>query len=58
VRNNLAMLYNATGRTQQALPLLERAAADLESILGPDHPATRDVRDNRDHIAAALATGS
>jgi tetratricopeptide (TPR) repeat protein len=55
VRNNLAMLLHATERTEQALPLLERATADLTSALGADHPATRDVVANRDRIVLVLA---
>jgi hypothetical protein len=50
------MLLQATRRADQALPLLERAAADLTAVLGPDHPATRDVVTNRVRVARVLAT--
>jgi hypothetical protein len=54
VRNNLAMLLDATGRAPEPLPLLEVALADLEAMVGADHPATRDMRANRDRIAAVV----
>ena len=41
--NNLAVLYQGTGRYAEAEPLFERALAIREKALGPDHPdvATR-----------------
>lgn len=45
-RNNLAMSYQAAGRTAKAIPLLERTLADCERVLGADHPDTRAVRVN------------
>ena len=36
--NNLALLYYAQGRYEQALPLYQRALKITEKALGPDHP--------------------
>jgi len=36
----------ADGQRSDAIPLLQRALADSERYLGPDHPMTRTVRDN------------
>jgi tetratricopeptide (TPR) repeat protein len=36
--NNLAALYYAQGKLQEALPLLQRSLAIREKALGPDHP--------------------
>jgi len=58
VRNNRAMLLNATGRDLKALPLLEQAAKDLDAMLGANHPATRDVSANRDRIVKGLRTSA
>jgi tetratricopeptide (TPR) repeat protein len=38
--NNLAELYRAQGKYEQAEPLFQRALAILEQQLGPDHPDT------------------
>ena len=38
--NNLALLYKAQGRREQAEPLYLRALAGMESMLGKDHPKT------------------
>ena len=38
--NNLAGLYQYTGRLAEAEPLYERASAITEKALGPDHPDT------------------
>ena len=36
--NNLAMLYHARGQYAEAAPLLARALAIREKVLGPNHP--------------------
>jgi Tetratricopeptide repeat len=51
-RNSLAYAYQDAGRAAEAITLFERALADLEWVLGPDHPSTVTVRDN---LAAARA---
>jgi tetratricopeptide (TPR) repeat protein len=43
-RNNLAIAYQAAGRTDEAITLYEQALADMERILGPDHPTTLAAR--------------
>jgi Tetratricopeptide repeat len=40
-------------RTAEAIELFERALADCERVLGPDHPLTRGVRRNLDRARAA-----
>jgi hypothetical protein len=52
--NNAGYAKMRVGDFAGALPLLERAVADLELMLGPDHQATADVRRNRDHVRALL----
>ena len=37
-RNNLAVAYQAAGRTAEAIPLFERTLAACERLLGADHP--------------------
>ena len=39
ILNNLAELYRAQGRYEEAEPLYERSRAIAEKALGPDHPA-------------------
>ena len=46
--NNLAQLYKATNRYQQAEPMMRRALKIFENSLGPDHPSTQTVRQNLD----------
>ncbi len=38
--HNLADLYGAQGKYEQAEPLYQRALAIREQVLGPEHPAT------------------
>jgi hypothetical protein len=52
-RASLAAAYYAGGRLMEAVATLERALADCEAYLSPDHPMTRTVRDN---LAAATQT--
>src|SRR5205085_634178 len=40
VLNNLAQLYQATGRPEQAEPLFKRSLEIREAKLGKDHPLT------------------
>jgi hypothetical protein len=41
---NLAELYRASGRTDEAEPLYRRAVAIAEKILGKEHPDTVEMR--------------
>jgi tetratricopeptide (TPR) repeat protein len=45
-RNNLALAYQAIGRTDEAVALHEQALAERERVLGPDHPGTLNSRSN------------
>src|SRR6266567_4580975 len=44
--NNLAELYRAQGNYEQAEPLMKRALAIYEQVLGPLHPDTATIRAN------------
>jgi tetratricopeptide (TPR) repeat protein len=44
--NNLAGLYRAQGKLQEALPLYQRALAIREKALGPNHPNVVSVLTN------------
>ncbi|MBE7384424.1 MAG: tetratricopeptide repeat protein [Leptolyngbya sp. SIO1E4] len=44
--NNLAGLYDAQGRYEEAEPLYTQALTLFEQILGPEHPYTQRVKDN------------
>lgn len=44
-RNNLAMAYQAAGRTADAIPLYERTLAYCERFLDTDHPDTKAARE-------------
>jgi hypothetical protein len=41
---NLAELYRASGRTDEAEPLYRRAVAIAEKVLGKEHPDTVEMR--------------
>jgi tetratricopeptide (TPR) repeat protein len=45
-RNNLALAYQAAGRTAEAITLLEQTTADRVRVLGADHPDTLATRGN------------
>jgi hypothetical protein len=45
-RSNLAVAYQAAGRTDEAVALHEQVLADRERVLGPDHPDTLATRNN------------
>jgi len=45
-RNNLALTYQAAGRLDEAIPLLERTVTDCEQVLGETHPSTLTLRNN------------
>ncbi|GAA3165192.1 hypothetical protein GCM10020001_107750 [Nonomuraea salmonea] len=45
-RNNLAAAYHAAGDVRRATPLLKRALAECERVLGSGHPTTTLVRAN------------
>ena len=45
-RSELANVYLAAGRTDQAITLLERTLADRERVLGAEHPSTVDTRNS------------
>lgn len=55
-RNNLASAYDSTGRTAEAIPLLEQTLADCERVLGADHPTSNTVRRNLAAVAGQRAT--
>jgi len=44
--NNLASLYQASSRFQDAHPLLVEASREAKKVLGHDHPHTRIFRAN------------
>ncbi|WP_260695925.1 tetratricopeptide repeat protein, partial [Streptomyces sp. IB201691-2A2] len=45
-RNNLASSYQQAGRTEESIDLLEQVAADMERLLGGEHPDTLTARAN------------
>jgi hypothetical protein len=45
-RSNLAVAYQAAGRTDAAIALHKQVLADRERVLGPDHPDTDSSRNN------------
>jgi hypothetical protein len=49
-RSHLAAAHIADGRPAAAVPLLQRALADGERYLGPDHQLTRAVRDELEAV--------
>jgi tetratricopeptide (TPR) repeat protein len=49
-RNNLALAYQAAGRTAEAITLHEQTLADRERVLGADHP---DILATRGNLATA-----
>ena len=53
--NNLALLYHAQGKYDQAEPLFKRALDITEKALGPDHPKTKRTKANYMAIKAAIA---
>ena len=44
--NNLAEVYRAEGRWEDAAPLYPRAIAIVEKALGPDHPTLAVLMEN------------
>jgi Tetratricopeptide repeat len=44
--NNLAGLYESTGRYSEAEPLYLRSIQIAETTLGVDHPSTQTIRNN------------
>jgi hypothetical protein len=46
VRGNLALGYQAAGRTNKAIELHEQTFADMTRSLGPGHPNTLTARSN------------
>ena len=45
-RDNLAVAYQAAGRTAEAIKLIEETLKLRETKLGPDHPDTLTSRNN------------
>lgn len=43
---NLALLYHAQGKYDEAEPLYQRSLAIWEKVLGPEHPAVAQSLDN------------
>ena len=54
-RNALAVAYHTSGRTADAIPLVEQTLATRERLLGADHPSTLASRNNL--ARSYLATG-
>ena len=48
--DNLAGLLESEGDNPGAEPLYRRALATAEKALGPDHPTTREIRENLDGL--------
>jgi tetratricopeptide (TPR) repeat protein len=53
VRNSLATVYHAAGRTADAIPLIEQILAARERLLGADHSSVLAARNN---LASAYRT--
>ena len=51
ILNDVAALYQEMGRDRAALPLLQRALAIKERVLGPSHP---DIASSLNKLAIAL----
>ena len=47
-RASLASALYASGRLMEVVAVLQRALADGEHYLGPEHPMTKTLRDNLD----------
>src|SRR6185312_6870565 len=45
-RNDLAAVYESTGRLDEAIGLFERTLADRERVLGAEHPQTLGSRND------------
>ena len=52
-RSNLAAAYQAAGRLDEAIPLLELTLADFEQVLGETHPNTLTSRNNLANVYQA-----
>jgi hypothetical protein len=52
-RCNLALAYYTAGRLSAVVSVLQRALADCERYLGPDHELTQTVRQNLDAATQA-----
>ncbi len=55
--NNLAGLYHAQGKYEQAEPLLVRALAISEQQLGPVHPQTLVIQGNYAYLLRIMRRG-
>ncbi len=55
--NNLALLYNTTGRYEEAEPLFKQAVAIFTAALGPEHPQAKTARDNYDRFLKERSGG-
>jgi Tetratricopeptide repeat len=53
--NNLAGLYESTGRYLEAEPLYVRSLQIAESTLGVDHPNTKTIRENLEILQQELS---
>jgi Tetratricopeptide repeat len=56
--NNLAGLYESTGRYLEAEPLYVRSLQIAENILGANHPNTQIIRENLEIIRQQLSENS
>lgn len=58
VLNNLAVIYQTTGRPREAEPLFLRAMAIMTKLFGPDHPSVVTLQRNVDEMRKKNSTGS
>jgi hypothetical protein len=56
--NNLAGLYEATGRAAEALPLRRRCLAIFKEKLPGEHPYVQGAQQSLERLEAALAAGA
>lgn len=51
---DLALCLKVQGKTKEALPLMQRAEAGLNKTLGPDHPRSKQAKQEREDIEAEI----
>lgn len=54
-KNNLALAYRYAGRLDDAVVLLEQVSAELDRVLGAEHPHTVTARASLAQARAAVA---
>ena len=55
--NNLALLYESTGRYEEAEPLYKQAVAIFTAALGPEHPNTKAGLANYEQLLKERSSG-